>query len=245
MFDWSLLIVAAFAAGVVNAIAGGGTFLTFPALVHVGVPVIAANATSAVAVLPGYLSSTLGFRPDLAEMDRGALARYVVISMVGGLSGAALLLITPAETFSVIVPWLLLLATVLFAFGGRIQGWLSHHAIPVPMAPSLFVVCVYGGYFNGGLGIILLALFTAGGLGSLNRMNGLKNLLSFTLSLISVLAFAIAGAVLWTEAVVMMAAATLGGYAGARVARRLPHGLAVAIITSLGAIMTVLFFLRS
>ncbi|MGB0712754.1 MAG: sulfite exporter TauE/SafE family protein [Gammaproteobacteria bacterium] len=244
MLDWALLIAAAFAAGVVNAIAGGGTFLTFPALVHVGVPVIAANATSAVAVLPGYLSSTLGFRPDLAEMDRGSLVRFVIISMVGGLSGAGLLLVTPAETFSVIVPWLLLLATVLFALGGRIQGWLAHHSLPIPLAASLFVVSVYGGYFNGGLGIILLALFTACGLGSLNRMNGLKNLLSFALSLISVLAFAIAGAVLWTEAVVMMIAATAGGYAGARIARRLPHGLAVALITTLGAIMTVLFFVR-
>ena len=123
LLTWAVLSLAAFGAGVLNAIAGGGTFLTFPALVWAGVPPIAANATSALAVCPGYLGGALGFRRELAALPRALLAREVALSAAGGVAGALLLLVTPAKVFAGVVPWLLLLATALFAAGPRLARW--------------------------------------------------------------------------------------------------------------------------
>ena len=212
---------AAFAAGVLNAIAGGGSFLTFPALVFAGVPPVAANATSAMAVSPGYLGSTLGFRPELRRLPASLLRREVGVAALGGLLGAGLLRVTPANVFAGIVPWLLLLATALFALGPRIAGLSGSTGHPGWRLPGLLAVAVYGGYFNGGLGILLMALYTLSGESRLNTVNALKNLNSFVLSLLSVVAFAAAGAIVWPQAVWMMLWATAGGWAGARLARRL------------------------
>ena len=244
MFDYSLIIIAAFFAGVLNAIAGGGSFLTFPALVYIGIPPIAANATSAVAVLPGYVSSTLGFMQEIKAFDRRQLISLVLIGCLGGIAGALLLLITPGNVFRSLAPWLLLGATLLFALGDKISVWLNNTQDNEPRSHPLAIMLVstYGGYFNGGLGIILLALFSSMGFRDLNLMNGLKNGLSFILSVVSVLTFAVAGIVHWPEAMVMMIAATLGGFAGARLARRLPRKWVKSIIVSIGALMTVAFF---
>ncbi len=245
MFDYSLITIAAFLAGILNAIAGGGSFLTFPALVFIGIPPIAANATSAVAVFPGYISSTLGFMQELKTFDRRELIKLILLACIGGVAGALLLLITPGNVFRSLAPWLLLLATLLFALGDKISVWLnkpqSAEAKSHPLA--VLLVSTYGGYFNGGLGIILLALFSSMGFRDLNLMNGLKNGLSFILSAVSVLTFAVAGIVHWPQAGVMMIAATLGGFAGARLARRLPRHWVKSIIVSIGALMTLAFFL--
>ena len=235
---------AAFAAGALNAVAGGGSFLTFPALVFAGVPPVAANATSAVAVSPGYLGSTLGFRPELRALPVALLWREVLIAALGGLMGAGLLLLTPAKVFSGIVPWLLLLATVLFALGprfARLSGGAGH---PRWRMPGLLCVSIYGGYFNGGLGILLMALYTLCGETRLNTVNALKNLNSFVLSLLSVLAFALAGAIVWSQAVWMMLWATAGGWAGARVARRLPVRWVRLLVMATGLVMSAVFFSR-
>jgi len=205
--------LAAFAAGVLNAIAGGGSFLTFPALVFAGVPPVAANATSAIAVSPGYLGSTLGFRPELRSLPATLLWRETGIAALGGLLGAGLLLVTPAKVFAGIVPWLLLLATVLFALGPRIARLSGGAGHPRWRLPGLLGVSIYGGYFNGGLGILLMALYTLSGESRLNTVNALKNLNSFVLSLLSVVAFAAAGAIVWPQAVWMMLWATAGGWA--------------------------------
>ncbi|WP_300553040.1 sulfite exporter TauE/SafE family protein [Limnohabitans sp. Rim8] len=241
---WLLTGGAAFAAGVLNAIAGGGSFLTFPALVFAGVPPLAANATSAMAVSPGYLGSTWGFRSELKALPKSLLKREVIIAALGGLIGAGLLLVTPAKVFSGLVPWLLLLATALFAAG----PWLAKRNFGQAQLswrqPGLMLVAIYGGYFNGGLGILLMALYTLTGESRLNTVNALKNLNSFVLSLLSVLAFALAGAIVWPQAVWMMALATAGGWIGARLAKRLPvHGVRWFVIAT-GLVMSAVFFSR-
>jgi hypothetical protein len=246
LFDWVLLAVAGFAAGVLNAIAGGGSFLTFPALVLVGLPPIIANATSAVAVFPGYFGGAYGFRHELRSVEPGKLRRMIIVTLVGGGLGSLLLLITPAGVFRQVVPWLLAIATLLFAFGGQVTAWCRNHLnidSPWTEAVLLMLVCIYGGYFNGGLGIMMLALFSALGITSLHVMNGLKNGLSFVLSSISVSIFAMAGIVSWPQAGLMMLFATLGGYAGAYLARALPGSVVRTGIVVIGTVMSLLFYI--
>jgi hypothetical protein len=248
--DWTLLVAAAFAAGVLNAIAGGGSFLTFPALAFTGLPPIPANATSSVAVSPGYLGSTLGFRAELARLPRRRLVAEGGLCAVGGLVGALLLLVTPAKVFAAIVPWLLVFATVVFALGPRLVARRGAQppggtgAPPAARLAGLLAVAVYGGYFNGGLGILLMALYSATGEPDIHVANALKNFNSLVLSLLSVAAFAAAGAVAWPQALVMAAAATAGGFAGARIARRLPAAAVRAVVVVTGVVMSAVFFAR-
>jgi uncharacterized membrane protein YfcA len=246
---WLLLFCAAFAAGVLNAIAGGGSFLTLPALVFAGVSPIMANATSALAVSPGYLGSTLGFRPELRALPLSRLKREMSISAVGGLVGALLLLVTPAKVFSGIVPWLLLFATVLFALGPalakRSSGEIHESARAVKWRePGLLAASIYGGYFNGGLGILLMALYSATGETRIHTANAMKNLNSLVLSLLSVAAFVMAGAIAWREGLLMMVAATVGGYFGARWSKRLPARWVRMGVIVTGAVMSAVFFAR-
>ncbi|MGE5546942.1 MAG: sulfite exporter TauE/SafE family protein [Solirubrobacterales bacterium] len=243
---WLLIVGAAFLAGALNAVAGGGTFLTLPALVFAGVPPIAANATSTVAVLPGYVASVAGFRSDLAPVAGIGLRPLAGVALAGGIAGALLLLVTPARVFQGVVPWLLVVATLLFAFGPRLSAWARGHALsrPAPALGLLFAISVYGGYFNGGLGILLLAGLALLGVADLNAMNGLKNVVSTVLSVVSAATFAVAGIVDWPKALVMMAAAAAGGWVGARLGRRIPPGALRAGIVAVGATMAVLFFLR-
>lgn len=244
-----LLAVAAFAAGVLNAVAGGGSFLTFPALVFTGVPPIVANATSALAVSPGYLGSTLGFRAELRELPMARLRREMAIAAFGGVAGAVLLLVTPTQLFSGIVPWLLLFATGLFAAGptlarraqsGRAEG----PGLARWREPGLLAVAIYGGYFNGGLGILLMALYTLTGEGRIHTVNALKNLNSLVLSWLAVAAFVVAGVIAWKEGLLMMVAATAGGYFGARWSRRLPVQAVRTGVIVTGLVMSALFFWR-
>lgn len=246
MSDYILLIIAAFGAGVLNTIAGGGTFLTFPALAFTGVPPVVANATSAVAVFPGYLAGAVGFKDELKAFNRRQMIRLSVITLAGGLVGALLLVVSSNEAFAIVVPFLLLAATLAFWFGDTIRDWAARKARAVTPfgAAGLFLVSIYGGYFNGGLGIVLLALFSLWGMTNIHEMNGLKNGLSFALSAISVAAFAISGLVEWPQAVVMMVAATIGGYAGAPVARVLPKSVVRGIVIVVGLSMSAVFFAR-
>ena len=244
----TLLLAAAFVAGALNAVAGGGSFLTLPALVFTGMPPVVANATGTVALLPGYVSGALGFREDMEAPPGLSLRTLIVLSLVGGAIGAALLLVTNDKTFSKIVPWLLLLATILFAVGPMLLRKLKNnetgHASGGKSATGLLAVSIYGGYFNGGLGILLLALFGLLGQTKLNAMNGMKNVVSALLTAIAVAIYAWGGVVAWPQALVMMIAATAGGYFGARLARRIPAPMLRAGIVAIGLIMTMLFFLR-
>jgi uncharacterized membrane protein YfcA len=254
LVDSLILGAAALGAGVLNAMAGGGSFLTFPALAFTGVPVIAANATSAFAVSPGYLGSTLGFKAELAALPRARLLQEGLVCAAGGLAGAALLLVTPAKVFSAVVPWLLLFATLLFALGPKLlarrQARLAAAQAPASSAGlarwlGLGAVAVYGGYFNGGLGILLMALYTVTGERDIHTANALKNLNSLVLSLLSVLAFAWAGAIAWPQALGMAVVATVGGYLGARWAKRMAVGQVRAVVIATGLIMSLVFFWRA
>lgn len=239
-----VLISAAFGAGILNTIAGGGTFLTFPALVFTGVPSVAANATSAVAVFPGYLGGALGFRNELREFDRKTLTRLTSVTLLGGLLGSVLLLLSSDRAFSIIVPFLLLAATLSFLFNDHIRRWSADHKQLVTPYGSIgiFLMSIYGGYFNGGLGIVFLALFSLWGMTNIHQMNGLKSGLSFALSAVSVLIFSFGGLVEWYEAILMMVASTIGGYAGAPIARVLSKKTIRTIIATVGFTMSGLFF---
>ncbi|MGD9772719.1 sulfite exporter TauE/SafE family protein [Diaphorobacter sp.] len=242
----ALLLAAAFVAGALNAVAGGGSFLTLPALVFAGVPPVAANATGTVALLPGYMAGAWGFREDMQPPPGLSTRAVIALSIVGGAAGAALLLVTPDATFKRVVPWLLLAATALFAFGPQLRQWAgstSHGQPSVTRAAlGMLGVAAYGGYFNGGLGILLLALFGLLGQTQLNAMNGMKNLVSALLTAIAVAIYAAGGIVQWPQALVMMLAATLGGYGGARLARRIPAPVLRWGIVATGLVMAGLFF---
>lgn len=244
--DYLLIIAAAFGAGVLNTIAGGGTFLTFPALVFIGVPPVIANATSAVAVFPGYLGGTFGFREEIGSFERPILLKLIIVTLIGGLAGSLLLLVSSNRAFSFIAPFLLLAATLAFLFGDQIRSWAKNRQRTVtPFGTAgLFCVSIYGGYFNGGLGIVLLALFSLWGMSNIHQMNGLKNGLSFALSAISVAVFAIGGLVEWKPAAVMMTAAIIGGYSGAPIARALPRHVIRWLIAAVGFSMSAIFFAR-
>lgn len=245
MFEIALLLTAAFVAGALNAVAGGGSFLTLPALVFIGVQPVVANATGTVALLPGYMAGAWGFKDDTAPPPGLSMRLLVTLSLIGGAAGAALLLVTPDATFRVVVPWLLLVATALFAFGPALRKRLAGGKPSTPKATlSVLVVAAYGGYFNGGLGILLLALFGLLGQTNLNAMNGLKNWVSALLTAIAVAIYAAGGVVLWQEALMMMVAATAGGYGGARVARKLPPNVLRWGIVATGLVMAAVFFWR-
>ena len=247
-----LVTLAAAAGGAINSIAGGGTLLTFPALIALGVPPIVANATSTVALWPGAVGSLWGYRSEL-EGARAWAIRFAVPSLGGGLIGALLLLRTPPERFDAVVPWLVIGATGLFIAQGPISRWLvsrraPDHGAPLAVAgadpglrnPSLvflfvqLLVGIYGGYFGAGIGILMLASLGLMGLTNIHQMNGLKNWGGMCMNLVAALAFAISGLVDWPVAGAMALGATGGGYAGSRIAQRVPQARVRTAIIVIG-----------
>ncbi len=247
MLEMLVLVIAGFAAGALNAVAGGGTFISFPALVWIGIPPVMANATATLTALPGYIGSAWAFRHDMQAEGPVGLWPMLGVAVLGGLLGALLLTVTSDEAFVGLVPWLLLVATAVFAAGPWLVPRLSGGAGLgfVGAVAALFVVSVYGGYFNGGLGIMLLAAFGLMGFKNLHGMNGLKNVLSALLSFVSALTLALAGLIAWKSALVLALATTVGGYVGAALARKITNmALLRAGIVAVGLIMTVLFFMK-
>jgi uncharacterized protein len=242
----SLLGSTAFAAGVINSVAGGGTFLTFPALTFAGVPLIAANATSTAAVCPGALASAFAYREDIRGLSRRTVIALVSISLVGGLAGALLLLHTPQQEFAALIPWLLLSATLLFAFGRPLAIALRRHVEigPTTLLIGQFCISVYGGYFGAGIGILMLGMMTIAGFTNVHEMNGIKALLSGCLNAVAVVTFIVAHIIYWPQAMLMAVTAIIGGYAGGYVARRVPPIYIRATVIAVGAAMSVYFFLH-
>jgi uncharacterized membrane protein YfcA len=243
--------VAALLAGVMNSVAGGGTLLTFPALIAAGLSPLAANATSTVALLPAALSSMLGYKGELAGARRWAVA-LAAPSLIGGGLGALLLLHTSNATFEQVVPWLVLGATALFLLQRPLLRWIrGHEAVvksqaeleahtPAPRLLALqLLVGVYGGYFGAGVGILMLAALGFMGFHNIHRMNGLKNWGGFCMNLVAATTFGFSGIVDWPVALSMAVGSIAGGYIGARAAQRIPQGLVRGLVALIGIVSGV------
>lgn len=242
------LFVAALLAGALNSVAGGGSLISFPTLLFVGIPSIPANATNTVSLWPGLIASIGAYRRELADQRHARLLG--VISLVGGVIGAWLLLHTSEETFDRLVPYLLLLATLLFTFGNtitrqlqRIRGTSSSFPLG-GIALLQLLLSIYGGYFGAGLGIMILAVLTIIGMDDIHAMNALKTLLASLVNSVAVIIFVIAGIVVWPIVLIMAVGAIIGGYAGADLARRLDRQLVRRFVTVVGFSITIVFFVR-
>jgi uncharacterized protein len=251
MSSWQIVLVgfAAFCAGAMNSVAGGGTFFSFPALLAAGVPPVVANASNSVALWPASLSGAWAYRKELARY-RKYLIPMGMMSLIGGIGGGLLLLATKDATFSKLIPWLLLFATALFAFSGQLSGWLRGSE---PKAPSSGIgtligqaaVSVYGGFFGAGMGIMMLASLAMAGHDDVHEINAIKNLLSAVIYSVTVVTFIVAGAVNWPYTAIMLATATLGGYWGATIARKIPALWLRRFIIAVGIVLTVFYFYKT
>jgi uncharacterized membrane protein YfcA len=239
-------ILAAVVAGALNSAAGGGSFISFPAMILAGFPPIAANATNNTAMWIGSLGSIGGFREDLV-IERGGVVGPILTSIIGAALGSMLLLATPESAFERAIPLLLGFATIVFAASPwlrRVFPATESQRPGLATLGPLFCVSVYGGYFGAGIGIMILALLAATTSLSLPRTNALKNLLTFFINGTAVVPFALAHVVVWPVALPMAVGAVAGAYGGARVIRRLPPRIVRAIVIAIGTTMTLYFFLR-
>jgi uncharacterized membrane protein YfcA len=246
-----ILLVAGILGGALNAVAGGGSFVAFPALLFVGVPPIPANATNSLALWMGVTASGGAYRSRL-DVPLRVLLPLLVASLAGGIIGAFLLLKTPAHTFMRVLPWLMLGATLLFVFGQRLAtgrpSSVGHNATTAAVVgASIFelVVAVYGGYFGGGLGIVNLAMLAAVGMTDIHAMNALKSVLGMAINGIAVLIFIAKGAIYWPQGIVMTVGALVGGYFGAHYAQKLPPAWVRNVVILVGAAMTAYFFWKA
>ncbi len=250
-----VLALSAVGAGAMNAMAGGGTILTFPTLMFLGMPAIAANATSTVALVPGTVASMAGFRQEVSR-NREWLKTLFLPSLLGGVLGSVLLLRTPEKIFQNLAPVLILFATVLFMVRGllarRFGSGLRDHGTGSPTPASLtpgrwavavllqFGVALYGGYFGAGIGILMLALLGLLGLTDIHAMNGLKNFFNLCINGVAAGYFVVKGAVSWPEAGIIALGAVVGGYGGARFSRRIGQEKARAMVVVIGLLVTAL-----
>jgi uncharacterized membrane protein YfcA len=248
----ALLVAAGFGAGAVNAIAGGGSLITFPALLAAGYPSVAANVTNSVALLPGYLGGSLAYRRELAG-QRARIRALAPTAVLGAAAGAALLLVSPAALFEAIVPWLILAACLLLALQQRASaiaqrepGSTDGGGTPTQRGRSdatlhagLFAATLYGGYFGAGLGIVLLALLGLLLPDDLQRVNALKGVLSLLVAIVSAAGFALFGPVAWDAALIVGAACLFGGVAGARIAQRLPAAVLRGAVIAFGVAVAI------
>jgi uncharacterized protein len=246
------LFFAAGIAGTLNALAGGGSFISFPALLFTGVPAVEANATNTVALWPGLAASTVAYLKRLDAPPR-LLIPLLLTSVAGGWAGALLLLKTPQHTFLHLVPWLLLCGTLLFAFGNTIRAIsvrtgvmddlraTSWQAIAVSSLVEL-LVAIYGGYFGAGIGFVMLGMLAALGMRDLHAMGAIRTLLAAAVNAAAVLTFILAGAVLWPQFAVMVAGALTGGWFGAHYAQKADPRKMRAFIIALGLVMSAYFF---
>jgi uncharacterized membrane protein YfcA len=240
----SVLVVTSFVAGAINSVAGGGTFFTFPALIFAGVPPVSANATSSVAVFPASFSSAFAYRKDFTHVKELPLGIAIVLSCIGGWFGATVLIATPQQTFVELIPWLLLIATLLFAYGKKVGEILrKRYRITMPLILSaLLVIAFYGGYFGAGIGILTLALF---GLMGMNKMNAMKTILSGFMNLAAVTNFVTNTAIDWHAVLVMATSAIIGGYLGAAIARKIDQKYIRWTVIGTGSFLTVYFFVQT
>jgi len=247
------LFFAAFVGGALNAVAGGGSFIALPALILAGVPPVAANATTTLALWPGSISSAWAYRREIAAAGIRPFVGLGLVSLTGGLIGAELLLFTNDATFVRVLPWLMLLAAVTFTFGGRLTSALRrdgnrHEATsgyPWWALALQLVIAIYGGYFGGGIGIMMLAAMAVAGMTDIHEMNGLKTALAVAINGVATVEFIRRGAVVWEPGLVMIAGAIVGGYGGAAFARKLDGNVVRAFVVVVAWAMTIYFFVAS
>lgn len=238
-----LLAAAGFLSSAVNAIAGGGTFLVFGALTLAGIPPISANATSSIVQFPGYVTSTLADWKEISSRWRSAVA-LAIVSVIGAFGGAYLLLALDNPSFRQVVPWLLAVATAIFAAG----PWLKPKASVERSGHSLtcilgqFLTSIYGGFFGAGMGIMMLAVLGITTGGSYRHLNALKNMLAMLIAAVAIIVFVSGGAIAWSYAIVMIPAGALGGYAGIWLARRVPQAVLRWCVVAVGVALTVYYF---
>ena len=248
---WVLLIAAAMVAGGMNALAGGGTLVTFPSLLAFGLPSVAANATSTVALVPGGVSAYWGFRHDVAG-DRRELLLMALPSLVGGALGAWLVMWVGNRTFARIVPWLIYGATVLFVAQAPIRRWIDRrlgeqhgrHRRALQVVMQLFIA-IYGGFFGAAMGILMLAMLGLVGHDNLSRMNGLKNAAGVCINLTAAAIFIAGGQVRWSLALAMMVGAVVGGYVAARASRRVNPLWVRGLVIVIGVVMGTYTLLKA
>jgi uncharacterized protein len=245
------LFIAGAIGGALNSVAGGGSFIAFPALLFTGVPPIPANATNTIALWTGAAASGGAYRKRL-DVPRRVMIPLLTASLVGGLAGAYLLLKTPAHTFMRVLPWLTLGATLLFAFSKKIAGGrrsiIGHQASGEALVAATFFqlcVAVYGGYFGGGMGIVMLAMLAALGMTDIHAMNALKSVMGFVINGVAVVAFIVARTVYWKHGTIMIVGGIAGGFLGAHYAMKLPQVWIRWFVVLVGAGMTVYFFWKS
>jgi uncharacterized membrane protein YfcA len=250
MLETFFLLVAGLLGGAVNSLAGGGSFIVFPALLFVGVPPVIANASNTYAALPGYASGAVGYWQAM-KAYKDKLVLYGVMSAVFGYVGAELLLVVSDELFSQVVPWLMLFAVLLFIFGNQINAFVASRSgggRGMKMAGTallmLFLagVCIYGGFFNAGLGILLLAFLATAGMSDIHAMNGLKLYVSCIVALVAVARFALSGSIDWYHGSIALVGVTIGGYLAARNAHRIPALWIRNAVIVYGVVMTGYFF---
>jgi len=244
----SLLFLASFAAGMLNAFAGGGSFLTIPALVALGIPPIAASATSTVIMLPGSMSAVFAYRKQLRNLTtRQPLTQIALTCLIAGLMGTVLLLVTSNQYLIVLMPWLILSVTCLFALGPRLADYLQKRQIYNPKAHLLILAfaALLGGYFSGGLGILLLCAFSLSGSVDFHEMNVLKTLIICLMNIVSFVVFGLSGIVYWPEAITMTLGICAGGYLGTRLILHLPQALLRRLVVVIGSLMTIFWFIKA
>ncbi|MFZ0737629.1 MAG: sulfite exporter TauE/SafE family protein [Candidatus Acidiferrales bacterium] len=247
-----LLFLAAVLGGALNSVVGGGTFVVFPALLIAGVPAVAANATATIVLWPGGISSALAYR-DQIRLSRTLLIALSAASLLGGGIGAVLLVRTPGAAFVRLVPWLLLFATALLSFGGKLNSLLGvgsgaaepgRHAT-FTVAAIQFLISIYGGYFGAGMGILMLAALALARVGNIHVMNGIRTVLGALINAVALVLFVFVHLIAWRPAILMIVGATLAGYAGAAIAKRIDPKIVKRCVIVIAWTMTAYFFLKT
>ena len=241
-----ILIAAALAAGLVNSVAGGGQLLAFPAMVFSGVPSVVANASSTVALFPGLFAASLAYRRNFKHLEGIPFKPALAFSIAGGFAGAILLLLTPEAVFDEVIPWLLLFATVIFIFGRPVSMMFRQkvHIGTTGLMALQFCLAIYGGYFGGGMGIVLLGVWTLLGHTDIHALNAYKTLLAGALNAAAVVLFVAAGTVAWSQTLLMLMGSIAGGYIGAHTARRMNPAHVRHVISVISVAVTIAFFAR-
>ncbi|MBV8849889.1 MAG: TSUP family transporter [Methylobacteriaceae bacterium] len=247
MDHFLLLALGGLLAGAMNALAGGGSFVSLPAMIAAGVPSVQANASGTVALFPGQVSSAWSYWDGMRPVCKVPRQHLIAVSVVGGLIGSLLLLWTPSRAFDFILPWLMLVATLALAFGRQIGLVLQRYVLigPRVMLIGQFVLGIYGGYYGGAIGLMMLALWALVGEHDIKSLNPPRIMLASASNVAAVATFIIAGAVRWPQTLIMLVGGVIGGYGGARLGRVLPGPVIRALTIAAATAITIAFFIRA